>query len=141
MINRVILIGRLTRDPEPRKTTTGKNVVSFSIAVDRRFKGADGQDADFFRITAWGQLADFVSNYMTKGRLISVEGRLQQRKYTDNTGASRESYEVVADAIDSLDRPRDGSGSQGSGSSGNAGGSEPKVAETVPEDYDPFGDE
>lgn len=137
MINRVILTGRLTRDPELRKTTTGKNVVSFSIAVDRRFKGQDGADADFFRVSAWGQTAEFVSNYITKGRLVAVDGRLQQRKYTDNAGESKEIVEVVADSVTSLDRPRD----RAEGSGESAGGGSTPSAGAIEAEYDPFEDE
>ncbi len=138
MINRVILAGRLTRDPELRKTSTGKNVVSFSIAVDRRFKGQDGADADFFRISAWGQTAEYVSNYVTKGRLVAVEGRLQQRKYTDNAGESKEIVEVVADNVSALDRPRDRTGSDGESA---PAASHAAVSETISPEYDPFEDE
>ena len=83
-VNRVVLIGRLTRDPELRTTSTGKNVVEFSIAVNKRIKPQDGSpDADFFRIKAWGQTADYVNNYLAKGRLVAVDGRLETRKWTD----------------------------------------------------------
>lgn len=136
-MNRVILIGRLVRDPEMRSTTTGKSVASFSIAVDRRIKGQDGKDADFFRVSAWGQTAEFVSNYLTKGRLVAVDGRLQQRNYTDKDGNNRESIEVVADNVQGLDRPKDGTG----GGSPDGGGS-PRVGAAPAEDeYDPFADE
>lgn len=138
MINRVILTGRLTRDPELRKTTTGKNVVSFSIAVDRRFKGQDGTDADFFRVSAWGQTAEFVGNYLTKGRLVAVEGRLQQHKYTSNSGESKETVEVVADSVTSLDRPRDRGGEEAS-ESGRP--SSTPSAGAIEAEYDPFEDE
>ena len=144
-VNRVVLIGRMVRDPELRTTTTGKNVVSFSIAVNKRIKPRDGEpDADFFRVTAWNQTADYVNSYLTKGRLVAVDGRLESRKWTDQSGASRESIEVVADNVTGLDRPKEDSG----GAFGNSGGggstaSAPKsVAPAVAEDdYDPFADE
>ena len=111
MVNNVVLVGRLTRDPELRNTTTGKQVVSFSIAVDKRFKPADGSaDANFFSVTAWGKTAEFVANYLAKGRLVAVEGRLEQRKYTDRDGNNREVVEVIADNVQGLDRPRDDAG-------------------------------
>jgi single-strand DNA-binding protein len=107
-MNRVVLIGRMTRDPELRSTTTGKNVSEFSIAVNKRVKPSDGSpDADFFRIVTWNQQAEYVSNYLSKGRLVAVEGRLQSRKYTANDGSTREVVEVVADSVQGLDRPRD----------------------------------
>lgn len=134
-VNSVVLIGRLTRDPEIRQTTTGKQVANFSIAVSRRFKGQDGQDADFFNISAWGNTADFVANYLGKGRLVAVEGRLQSRKYTTQDGAAREVVEVVAESVQGLDRPRDEQG-------GGSGGSSRPEQSTAPaeEEYDPFAD-
>lgn len=129
-MNRVVLIGRLTRDPELRTTNTGKNVASFSVAVNKRFKPQDGSaDADFFRVTAWGQTADFVSNYLTKGRLVAIDGRIEQRNWTDKDGNKRESVDVVAENVQGLDRARDDAGGGGGGApqgaynSGNAGGS------------------
>lgn len=108
MVNRVVLIGRLTRDPELRTTTGGKSVCDFSIAVQKRIKPQDGSsDADFFRVQCWGQTADFVSSYITKGRLVAVDGRLQTRKYTASDGSNREVVEVVADNVSGLDRPTD----------------------------------
>ncbi len=132
-LNRVVLIGRLVRDPELRTTTTGKQVCDFSIAVDKRIKPTDGSPtADFFRVNAWGNTAEFVANYLTKGRLVAVDGRLQARKYTDKEGANREIVEIVADNVQGLDRPRDDAGSHGSATS----------SESMPaDDYDPFADE
>src|SRR5579862_4238877 len=106
-INRVVLVGRLTRDPELRTTQTGKSVCDFSIAVTKRVKPQDGSpDADFFRVTAWGQTADYVSTYLTKGRLVGLDGRLQSRKYTASDGQNREVVEIVADNVRGLERPR-----------------------------------
>lgn len=101
-MNRVCLIGRLTRDPELRTTTTGKQVADFTLAVDRR-----GEGADFFRVNAWDKSAEFVANYLSKGRLVSVDGRLQSRKFTDRDGNNREVVEVVADNVQGLDKPKD----------------------------------
>jgi single-strand DNA-binding protein len=139
----VVLIGRMVRDPEMRTTTTGKNVVSFSIAVNKRVKPKDGEpDADFFRVTAWGQTAEYVNSYLTKGRLVAVDGRLESRKWTDQSGANRESIEVVADNVNGLDRPRDDAGSGSGGAYGNAPAAPKSVAPAVAEDdYDPFADE
>jgi single-strand DNA-binding protein len=145
-LNRVILIGRLTRDPELRTTNTGKNVVEFSIAVNKRFKPQDGQpDADFFRVKAWGQTADYVSNYLTKGRLVSVDGRLETRKFTDKDGNNREVVEVVAENVQGLDRPKDDAGGNASAGGGQSygGGSSRPAATAAPsaDEYDPFADE
>lgn len=105
-MNRVVLTGRMTADPEMRQTNSGKNVVSFSIAVKRRIKPKEGEsDSDFLRITAWGSSAQYVQNYLSKGRLIACDGRLETRKWQDQNGISRESVEIVADNIHALDRP------------------------------------
>jgi single-strand DNA-binding protein len=140
MINRVILIGRLTHDPEIRTTNSGKSVVDFQIAVQKRIKPTDGSsDADFFRVTAWGQTAEFVSNYLSKGRLVAVEGRLQSRKFTTSDGQNREVVEVVADSVQGLDRPREDGGSAPAG----GGGQRKPVSVSAPgeQEYDPFADE
>ncbi len=111
MINRVVLIGRLVRDPELRTTQTGKSVCDITIAVDKRIKPSDGSPtADFFRVNCWEKTADFVANYLSKGRLVAVDGRLQSRKYTASDGTNRETVEIVADTVQGLDRPRDDSG-------------------------------
>lgn len=138
MINRVVLVGRLTRDPELRNTTTGKSVVNFSIAVNKRVKTQDGRDADFFNIVAWNQTAEFVANYLTKGRLVAVDGRLESRKFTTQDGANREVVEIVADTVQGLDRPRDDSGG-GAPAGARSGGGEPKAA--TDDEFDPFADE
>lgn len=135
-VNMVVLVGRLTRDPELRTTTSGKHVVSFSLAVDKRFKPQDGSaTADFFNVTAWDKTAEFVSNYLTKGRLCSVEGRLQQRSYTDKDGNNREVVEVVADRVQGLDRPRDDA--EGGGMRRETAA----VAAPADDEFDPFADE
>lgn len=103
MINSVVLVGRLGADPELRTTTSGKNVTSFRIAVNRR--GSD--EADWFHVSCWERTAEYVSNYLHKGRLVAVEGRLQSRKYTASDGSTREVVEVVANNVQSLDRPKD----------------------------------
>ncbi len=107
MINRVVLVGRLTRDPESRTTTNGKAICDFSIAVDKKFKPSDGPTADFFRVSCWEKTAEFVSTYLTKGRLVAIDGRLQSRKYTANDGTNREVVEVVAESVQGLDRPQE----------------------------------
>src|SRR5438270_1978790 len=109
MLNKVILIGRLATDPELKYTATGIAVTSFRIAVDRAFgRNADGEkETDFIDIVAWKQSAEFAANYLNKGRLIAVDGRLQIRNWVAQDGTKRRSAEVVANDLRSLDRPRD----------------------------------
>lgn len=101
MLNRIILMGRLTRDPELRHTQAGIPVASFTLAVDRDFKSKDGGDkaTDFIDVVAWRQTAEFVSRYFTKGRMAVAEGRLQIREWTDKEGGKRRSAEVIADNV------------------------------------------
>ena len=109
MLNRVVLIGRLGRDPELRYTPSGIPVSSFSIAVDRPMAAnAQGErETDWIDIVAWRQTAEFAANYLGKGRLIAVDGRLQIRTWTAQDGTKRKSAEVVADNLRALDRPRE----------------------------------
>jgi single-strand DNA-binding protein len=107
MVNRVVLIGRLTRDPELKSTNTGKSVCDFSIAVNKRVKSSNGADSDFFRVKAWGQTAEYVNTYLSKGRLVVVDGRLETRKWKDKEGNEREAVEIVADNVSGLDKPKD----------------------------------
>ena len=106
--NRIILVGRLTRDPELRATPDGVSVVRFRLAVDRGMRAGEERQTDFFDIVAFRQLADTVANYTTKGRLVLVEGKLQTRSYTDREGNRRKAYEVVADTVRFLERLREG---------------------------------
>lgn len=97
MINTVVLMGRLTADPELRTTTTGKSVCSFSVAVDRSYsKNAEERQTDFINIVAWEHTANFVSRYFQKGSMIALQGSIQTRRYEDKTGAKRTAFEVVA---------------------------------------------
>ena len=97
MLNCVTLIGRLTADPELRQTTTGKDVCTFNIAVDRAYtKPSEQRQTDFFKIVAWGSDALFVSRYFSKGSMIGVMGSLQSNNFTDNKGNKRTSVEVKA---------------------------------------------
>ena len=108
MLNKIILMGRLTRDPELRRTQSGTAVTSFSLAVDRDFKSQNGdKETDFIDIVAWRSTAEFVSKYFTKGRMAVVEGRLQIRDWTDREGGKRRSAEVVADNVYFGDSKRD----------------------------------
>ena len=112
MLNRVTLMGRLTRDPELRRTQSGTAVTSFSLAVDRDFKSREsGEKAtDFIDVVAWRQTAEFVCQYFTKGRMAVVEGRLQIRDWKDKDGNNRRSAEVVADNVYFGDSKRDSAG-------------------------------
>ena len=112
MLNRIVIMGRLTRDPELRRTQNGTAVTSFSLAVDRDFKSRDsGEKAtDFIDVVAWRQTAEFVCQYFTKGRMAVVDGRLQIRDWKDREGNNRRSAEVVADNVYFGDSKRDNSG-------------------------------
>lgn len=99
--NRVILIGRLTRDPELKYTTNGTAVASFSLAINRRF---NREETDFIDVVAWRQQAEYCANYGSKGRLMMVEGRLQVRSYETQEGQKRKVTEVVSDDLKFLDK-------------------------------------
>lgn len=104
MINRVILVGRLTKEPMLRKTANGTSVATFTVACNRRFSGQNQeQQADFINCVAWRQSADFISQYATKGSLVGVEGRIQTRTYDDQTGKRVYVTEVVADTVQILE--------------------------------------
>lgn len=120
MLNRIILMGRLTRDPELRHTQTGTPVASFSLAVDRDFRDKTTGDraTDFIDVVAWRATAEFVSRYFAKGRMAVVEGRLQIRDWTDREGGKRRSAEVVADNVYFGDSKRDSGGEYGGSSYG-----------------------
>ena len=123
MLNKVFIMGRLTRDPELRRTQTGTAVASFTLAVDRDFKdkSTGERTTDFIDVVAWRQTGEFVSRYFTKGRMAVVEGRLQMRDWTAKDGNKRRSAEVVADNVYFGDSKRDAE-SAGSFSSGYTGG-------------------
>lgn len=100
MLNRCIIMGRLTRDPELRRTQSGKAVTSVTLAVDRDFKGQNGEkETDFIDIVAWSNIAEFVSNYFKKGDMAIVSGRLQSRRWEDRDGNKRTAIEIVAENI------------------------------------------
>ena len=110
MLNHITIMGRLTRDPELRRTGSGIAVASFSLAVDRDYSPRDGgeRETDFIDCVAWRQTGEFVSKYFTKGRMAVVSGRLQIRNWTDKDGNKRRSAEVVADNVYFGDSRRDG---------------------------------
>lgn len=129
-INQVILMGRLTADPEQRTTTTGKTIASFSIAVDR---GGQDDSADFFNVTAWEKLGDLVVKYLGKGRRVLVQGRLRQDSWDDKeSGKKRSRVEVVATDVTFLDGPSEGAASAPKQSSGSG----KKTDDVVIEDID-----
>ena len=123
MLNHIVIMGRLTRDPELRRTGSGVAVASFSLAVDRDFAPKDGgeRETDFIDCVAWRQTGEFVSKYFAKGRMAVVSGRLQIRSWTDKDGNKRRTAEVVADNVYFGDSKRDNDGGNSS-YSGNAYG-------------------
>ena len=122
MLNHITIMGRLTRDPELRRTGSGVAVASFTVAVDRDFGGRDGgeKETDFIDCVAWRQTGEFVSKYFTKGHMIVVSGRLQIHSWTDKDGNKRRTAEVVADNCYFGDSRRDSDG--GSAYGGNTDG-------------------
>lgn len=107
-MNRVMLIGNLTRDPELRMTNAGIPVCNFSIAVNRRMKSESGnQETDFFNIVAWRQLAELCSKYLAKGRKVAVYGSVQMRSYEAKDGTKRTTYDIKADEVEFLSRATD----------------------------------
>ncbi len=123
MLNRIVLIGRLTADPALRFTPNGVAVCGFTLAVDRPFKNQQGErETDFIDIVVWRKLAETCANHLSKGRLVGVEGRLQVRSYEAQDGSKRKAAEVIADNIQFLDRAKDGAGA-GAGASAAYGGS------------------
>ncbi|HAH93677.1 MAG TPA: single-stranded DNA-binding protein [Dielma fastidiosa] len=105
MLNRVVLVGRITKNPELRKTQSGLSTISFTVACNRRFT-SQGQDpqADFINCVAWRQTADYMASYVKKGALLGVEGRIQTRNYEDQTGKRIYVTEVVCDSVQTLVR-------------------------------------
>ena len=107
MLNKVVIMGRFTKDPELRRTGSGTAVTSFSLACDRDFKSQSGdKETDFIEVVAWKNTAEFVSKYFSKGRMAVVEGRLQIRDWTDKDGGKRRSAEVVAENVYFADSKR-----------------------------------
>ena len=100
MLNRITITGRMTRDPELRTTQSGISVTSFSIANQRNYKNGNGErDTDFFDVVAWRATAEFVTKYFVKGSLVTVDGRLETRKFTDKQGNERKTVEIIADNV------------------------------------------
>lgn len=99
MLNRAILMGRLTKDPEMRQTSNGVEVTTFTLAVNRNYSKAGNPQTDFIDIVAWRQTAKFAYQYFNKGQLVAVDGQIQTRTYTDRNGANRKAFEIVADQV------------------------------------------
>ncbi len=142
MLNKIFIMGRLTRDPELRRTQNGTAVAGFALAVDRDYKNADGtKETDFIEVVAWRSSAEFVSKYFTKGRMAIVEGRLQIRDWTDKDGSKRRNAEVVADNVYFGDSKKEGDSSGGYKAAGKAVDVEPDTgdfAEVEDEEDWPF---
>ena len=149
MLNHIVIMGRLARDPELRHTQTGTPVATFRMAVDRDFKDKNtGERAtDWIDVVAWRGTGEFVSRYLAKGRVAVVEGRLQMREWTDKEGNRRTTAEVVADNVYFADSRRDGDGGDRGGSYGAPGygggyGNSRPAAPAAPADYGiPSGDD
>lgn len=142
MLNKIFIMGRLTRDPELRRTQNGTAVAGFALAVDRDYKNADGtKETDFIEVVAWRSSAEFVSKYFTNGRMAIVEGRLQIRDWQDKDGNKRRSAEVVADNVYFGDSKKEGDSSGGYKAAGKAVDVEPgegEFAEIEDEEDWPF---
>ena len=108
-MNKVLITGRLVKDPEAFTTQGGLSRSTFDVAVQRRVKNKDGKyDADFLTVVAWRQTADFCNKYLTKGRMVAVEGQIQKRSYTAQDGSKRWVTEIVADSVEGLGSPNSG---------------------------------
>jgi len=146
MVNKVILVGRLGRDPELRYTQGGQAVANFTLATNEYFNNRDGERqerTEWHRVVTWGKQAEFCSNYLAKGRQIYVEGRLQTREWEDKEGEKRRTTEVVAMTVQALGSRGDGAGggfgADGESDSSDSGDSRSSTPPTGPEDSDiPF---
>lgn len=128
-MNKVFLLGRLTKDPEVRYTTTGKVVAQFTIAVDRPYTNAEGQkDADFFPIVIWGKSAETAGNSLRKGQRVLVEGRVQIRSYDAKDGTKRWITEVIADRFEFIERRDQWDNNRGAAAAPAEGGAEPAAS-------------
>ena len=104
MINRVVLVGRITRDPETQQTNTGIPYVRFTLAVNRPFKDQNGErQADFINCVAWRNQADFLKNFVKKGNQLAVEGRIQTNSYTDASGNNRQAFDILVESVSNLE--------------------------------------
>lgn len=125
-MNVVVLVGRLTDNPELRRTNSDIAVTRFSIAVDRAYRSGEERQADFINIVAWRQTAEFITKYFTKGQRIGIEGSLRMNKFTDKDGNNRTTYEVVVNNAHFVENKRDG---------GNGGSYAPAAQQTAPASF------
>jgi single-strand DNA-binding protein len=110
-VNRVILVGRIGRDPEIRHTQSGQTVASLSVATDESYKDKQGnkvEAVEWHNVTAWGKTADFIGSYLGKGRLVYIEGKLKTEKYTDKQGVEKYTTKIIAERVQGLDKRPDG---------------------------------
>lgn len=141
-MNVVALIGRVVADPELRYTPSGLAVTTLRIAVDRRFKSQSGEkETDFFDVVAWRQSAEFAANYLTKGRLVGVTGSLQQRSWVQQDGQKRTKIEIVADALQGLDKAPGAQGGAAASREEQPPMEAPPGVGEADMDYDPFAEE
>ena len=135
-VNKVILVGNLCQDPELRHTKSGTSVSSFSLATNERWKGKDGskeEKTEFHRIVAWGKLGEICAEYLSKGKQVYIEGRLQTREWEDNDGNKKQTTEIVANNMTMLGQTGGSGASQGSSSSGqSSGGGDDFDDESIP---------
>ena len=125
-MNVVVLVGRLTDNPELRHTNSNISVTRFSIAVDRAYRSGEDRQTDFINIVAWRQTAEFITTYFKKGQRIGIEGSLRMNQFTDKDGNKRTTYEVVVNNAHFVENKRD---------SGNAGGFAPAETQTAPQSF------
>ena len=143
-LNKAMIIGNLGRDPEMRYTPNGQPVTQFTVAVNRNYKGADGnwqEETEWFRVVAWGPLAERTAEYLRKGRKVYVEGRLQTRQWEDQDGQKRYTTELVAQTVTPLDpRPRDEAGEESGEPRGEARPARPAAQPASGETYEDLDD-
>lgn len=141
MLNRIILIGRLANDPELKYTPSGIAVANFVLAVNRAPNAQGEREADFIPIVVWRQSAEFAANYLTKGRMVAVDGRLQIRSWVAQDGTRRKNAEVVAENLKSLDKPKETSAAPAIGEEPAPADARPGAEVGSDELDDPFADE
>lgn len=132
MLNHITIHGRLTADPELKQTQSGVSVCNFTVAVDRSYKNGEEKQTDFFTVVCWRGLADMVSKYFAKGKEILVGGEMQSRKWQDNEGNNRVSWEIMANGVDFCGNKSDNGGNSAPTNSA------PKMEEIAPDDSLPF---
>jgi single-strand DNA-binding protein len=137
-MNRVQLTGRLTADPELKTTPQGKSVTTFRLAVRRRFKK---DESDFINVVAWEKTAEFVAEYITKGRLVAVAGTLQVNDWTDKEGVRQTRYQIVADEVEGLDKKKEGGDETPAPAKENKEKKKAPETEGTGEDYNPWADD